>query len=799
MINESYELVTMPMLALRGLVVFPEMRIHFDVGRKKSIAALQEAMERDRKVFLLTQKDMREEDPSEDQLYVTGCVAKIRQLVKIAPDTVRVMVEGISRAEYLTINTYEPYYIATVHLLEDKKPRVSASYSEALIRRVREGFETYAALSPKLSPDIGISVLEIEEPGRLADFIASNTPLPVDDRQYVLETLDPVARLRVVAQILGREAEILRLDARIGEKVKEQMNDNQREYYLREQMKAISSELYGDDDPDEEYNSYREKIFSLNAPDDIKERLLKEVDKLYKMPSGSHEATVVRGYLDVCIGLPWGVYTTDKIDVRRSEKILDRDHYGMEKVKQRVIEMLAVRKIAPDIKGQIICLVGPPGVGKTSVAKAVAECMGRKFQRIALGGVHDEAEIRGHRKTYIGSMPGRIIDAVSKAGSSNPVILLDEIDKMASDMRGDPSSALLEVLDAEQNSAFCDHFVELPFDLSKVLFLTTANTAESIPGPLYDRMEVINLSSYTANEKFNIAKKHLVKKQLKRHGLLASELRFADSGINAIIEGYTREGGVRQLEREIAAVCRKVAKLKAADELKKITITDKNLKEYLGTPKFKDDSLMKKDTVGIVNGLAYTSVGGELLQLEAAVVEGTGKLVLTGSLGDVMKESASTAVSFIRANADRLQIDPSFYKNKDIHIHATQAAVPKDGPSAGVTIVTAVVSALKNLPVKRDIAMTGEVTLLGRALPIGGLKEKTMAAYRAGVKTVFIPADNVADLDDIDATVRNALKFVPVQNVLEILDVCYSPNEESVAAEQIYLPNKEKVVRNELQ
>ncbi len=799
MMDESYEIMTMPMLALRGLVVFPEMRIHFDVGRKKSIAALQEAMERDRRVFLLTQKDMREDDPTEDQLYTVGCVAKIRQLVKVSADTVRVLVEGIIRAEYLTINSYAPYYLATVHPLEDAKSRASKSFAEALIRRVRDGFESYASLSPKLSPDIGMSVLEMDDCGRLADFIASNTPLPVDDRQYVLETLDPVARLKLIAKILQRENEILKLDARIGEKVKDQMNDNQREYYLREQMKAISSELYGEDDPDEEFNEYRQKIHSLNAPDDIKEKLTKEVDKLYKMPSGSHEATVVRGYLDVCIGLPWGVYTTDKIDISRSKKILDRDHYGMEKVKQRILEMLAVKKIAPDIKGQIICLVGPPGVGKTSIAKAIAECMGRKFQRIALGGVHDEAEIRGHRKTYIGSMPGRIIDAVSKAGTANPLILLDEIDKMASDMRGDPSSALLEVLDAEQNSAFCDHFVELPFDLSRVMFLTTANTADSIPGPLYDRMEVIDLSSYTAQEKYNIAKKHLVKKQLNRHGLSAADLRIADSAVFSIISNYTREGGVRQLEREIAAICRKAAKSKAAGEGKKITVSDKNIKDFLGTPKFKDDALLKSDTIGIVNGLAYTSVGGELLQLEAAVVEGTGKLVLTGSLGDVMKESATTAVSFIRANAEALKVDPTFYKNKDIHVHATQAAVPKDGPSAGVTIVTAVISALLSLPVRRDVAMTGEVTLLGRVLPIGGLKEKTMAAYRAGVKTVFIPADNIPDLDDIDPVVRSSVRFVPVENVKEILKVCYNIDNAEAIHEQYVAANKEKVVRNELQ
>ena len=799
MIDGTYEIVTMPMLALRGLVVFPEMRIHFDVGRKKSIAALQEAMERDRRVFLLTQKDMREEDPSEDQLYSVGCVAKIRQMVKISPDTVRVMVEGVSRAEYLSINSYAPYYNSTIHFLEDELPKASASYTEALIRRVRDSFESFAALCPKLSPDIGISVLEIEDCGKLADFIASNAPLPVDDRQYILETLNPVSRLKLILQILRREIEILKLDARIGEKVKEQMNENQREYYLREQMKAISSELYGEDDPDEEFNSYREKIFSLNASDDIKEKLIKEVDKLYKMPSGSHEATVVRGYLDVCIALPWGVYTTDKIDIKRSAKILDRDHFGMEKVKGRILEALAVRKIAPDIKGQIICLVGPPGVGKTSIAKTIAECMGRRFQRIALGGVHDEAEIRGHRKTYIGAMPGRIIDAVSKAGSANPLILLDEIDKMASDLRGDPSSAMLEVLDPEQNATFCDHFVELPFDLSKVLFLTTANSAETIPAPLYDRMEVIDLSSYTAEEKFNIAKKHLIKKQLKRHGLSSADVRISDSAIHAVISGYTREGGVRQLEREIAAVCRKIAKGKASGETAKVSITDKNLKSFLGTPKFKDDALLKNDTVGIVNGLAYTTVGGELLQLETAVVEGTGKIVLTGSLGDVMKESATTAISYIRANAEALGVDASFYKTKDVHVHATQAAIPKDGPSAGVTIVTAVVSALKGLPVKRDIAMTGEVTLLGRALPIGGLKEKTMAAYRAGVKTVFIPADNLPDIDDVDPVVRKSLKFVPVQNVSEILASCYSEDDSLMGSEQFYLPKEEKVVRNELQ
>ncbi|MBQ2135277.1 MAG: endopeptidase La, partial [Clostridia bacterium] len=589
--------------------------------------------------------------------------------------------------------------------------------------------------------------------------------------------------------------EIIEIDNKIGEKTKIAIDENQREYYLREQMKIISNELYGDDSANE-IDSYYEKIGSLNADERVKEALSAEVNKLSKIPQGSHEGTVVRDYLDECLNLPWNTYTEVSADIKKAEKILDKDFYGMKRVKERILEMLSVYSIAPDIKGQIICLVGPPGVGKTSISKSIAECMGRKFARISLGGVHDEAEIRGHRKTYIGAMPGKILKAVANSGSSNSVILLDEIDKLGNDYKGDPASALLEVLDPEQNNSFVDHFVEIPYDLSKIVFITTANNSSEIPAPLYDRMEIIELSSYTREEKFNIAKNHLVSKQIKRHGLKNSNCRISDSAIYSLIDFYTRESGVRTLERNIASLCRKSALLIADGSSKRVVINDITVEKMLGKKKFKPEYILKDNEVGIINGLAWTSVGGEIMQLEISVMEGSGKIELTGSLGDVMKESAKVAVSFVRANAERYGINPQFYKEKDIHIHATEAAVPKDGPSAGVTITTGLISALTGRKVLRDIAMTGEVTILGRVLPIGGLKEKAMAAYRGGVKTVFIPKDNIADIDEIDDLVKQNLRFVPVSRVDEIIDLALIKEEKQETENSFCEPSHQQLSKS---
>ncbi|HIZ83535.1 MAG TPA: endopeptidase La [Firmicutes bacterium] len=762
--NDTKEIRVLPVLALRGLVLFPGMMLHFDVGRPKSVAALNQAVAADQTIFLTAQQDIREDDPAPQGLYQIGCLARVRQVLKLPGDTLRVLVEGLQRAVCLEMLRTEPGMLGQIAPCKQMPVRTSASYQEALLRHARSLFEQYAALAPKLPPDVSVAVLSAEEPGQLADYLAANLAIPMEDKQAVLEELHPVRRLEKLVQVLTKECEVLALDMEIAEKVKGQMEDNQRDYYLREQLKAVSEELNDGDNPAEEAEVYKEKINALKAPDEIKEKLCKEADKLARMPMGSHEATVVRGYLDTCLELPWGVYTKDKIDIEKARKQLDKDHYGLEKVKERILEQLSVFALKPDITGQIICLVGPPGVGKTSIAKSIAACMGRKYARLSLGGVSDEAEIRGHRKTYIGAMPGRIINAIRQAGSSNPLLLLDEVDKLGRDYRGDPSAALLEALDAEQNYAFRDHYIELPFDLSRVLFLTTANTLDTIPGPLLDRMEVIELPSYTREDKFQIARRHLVKKQLEKHGLTAATCRIADSTLYSLIDNYTREAGVRKLERAIASLCRKAAKRLASGE-KKVSIKASDLKELLGPAKYRPEQILREDQVGVINGLAWTSVGGELMQLEVAALEGTGKVSLTGSLGDVMKESAQTAVSYVRSKASSLGIPADFYKNKDIHVHATEAAVPKDGPSAGVTITTALVSALTGIPVRRDVAMTGEVTLRGRVLAIGGLKEKSMAAYRAGVKTVFIPAENEPDLAELDQKVKEHICFVPVEDV----------------------------------
>lgn len=774
----------MPVLALRGLVVFPGTVISFDVARKKSVAAVKYAAEHGGLLYAAAQREVFVEDPKEEDLYPIGCVVRVRQVLKISDNTVKVLVDGLYRAKAGAVS-FGAFLSAGITRLEDKPIKNRPVYLESLIRRIRTQFEKYVEVYSNMAPDVVMQVAVSDDVGKLADFIASSVPAPYDDKQYILEQTDPVRRAKILIEMLDKEREIGEIDRRIGKKTKAAIDENQREYYLREQIKAISSELYGDDTADE-IDEYHMKVEALNADSSVKEALHKEVNKLAKMPGGAHEGTVVRGYLDTCLELPWNNYTKVSADIKRAAKILDRDIYGMNKVKERILEMLSVYALAPDIKGQIICLAGPPGVGKTSIGKTVAECMGRKFARISLGGVHDEAEIRGHRKTYIGAMPGKIIDAVRRAGSGNPLILLDEVDKLGSDYKGDPSSALLEVLDPEQNGTFTDNFIEIPYDLSHTVFIATANDLSTVPAPLLDRMEVIEIPSYTREEKLNIAKYHLVRKQEQRHGLNGRTFKITDGAIYSLIDFYTREAGVRRLERTIAALCRKSAKLIAEGSEKRVTVNAETVEKMLGHKRYKPEQILSRDEVGIINGLAWTSVGGEIMQLEVAVMEGTGKIELTGSLGDVMKESAMAAVSYVRSNAERFNIDTEFYKKLDIHIHATEAAVPKDGPSAGVAITTGLVSALTGRAVKRDVAMTGEVTIRGRVLSIGGLREKSMAAYTGGVKTVFIPADNVADLEDVDDIVKQNVSFIPVSFVDEIIEKALDAKKESAALNGVY-------------
>lgn len=763
----------MPMIALRGLVIFPSVQLHFDVGRAKSLAAVNEAMSRDRLVFLAAQKDLCDDDPAPDGVYEVGCVTRIKQIIRLPDNGMRVVAEGLFKARRLRIVSDNPVNIAQVEPIKDKIGRGSVSFRAALMRTLKDEFEGYAAENRKISPDVILYVASNNDFWAISEYIAANVPFTYEVKQKVLEETNPLKRLEYVIANLKNETEILKLEHEIEHKVHESMDENQRDYYLREQMKVISEELGEDEDPEEEAEQYRKKIAALSAKDEIKERLNKEVNRLPKMPSGSHEATVVRGYLDTCLELPFGIKTKEKHDINAARKQLDRDHFGLEKVKERIIEVLAARALAPDIKGQIICLVGPPGVGKTSVAKSVAACMGRNYARISLGGVKDESDIRGHRKTYIGSMPGRIIEAVRQAKSQNPLILMDEIDKLGSDFRGDPSAALLEALDPEQNVEFHDHFIELPFDLSDVFFIVTANSTDTIPAALLDRMEVIELSGYTREEKFSIAKKHLLKKQLSRHGLTSKTCKISNDAIYCLIDNYTREAGVRNLERNIASLCRKAAAKIVGEKETCVCIKASNIKDFLGNFKFKPESYALKNQVGVVNGLAWTSVGGEMLQIEAAVLKGSGKVILTGSLGDVMKESATAAISYIRSRSGIFNLDQNFYKDSDIHIHAPEGAVPKDGPSAGITMTVALLSALTGTPVKGSVAMTGEISLRGRVLPIGGLKEKTMAAYKYGMKTVIIPKANEPDLDEIDKTVKEHLSFVAVESIDEVLPIAF--------------------------
>lgn len=773
--NESNEnlFLELPIIPLRGIVVFPKMVLHFDVGRKKSIKALQKAMDDDQKVFLVCQKDASVDEPNIDDMYDVGVICTIRQMMRIpGSENMRVVVEGDERATLYSFTSVKPYIGGLVEIAGDNNSNLEISDDEdkAYQRIIKREFERYASLMPKISNEVIAKVISIKDSGELADFVCSNTFLDYYEKQDVLSALDPSKRICQLVVYLKKENNALEIESEIQEKVQNEIDKSQREYYLREEMKVISEALGESDNPLEEAEEYKSKVSALKCSDDIKEKLLKECDKLAKMPSGSHEGTVERNYLDKCLEIPFGKYTKDSINLEKSRKILDKEHYGLDKVKERIVDSLAVYKRNPEFNGQILCLAGPPGVGKTSIVKSLAKSMGRKYVRIALGGIHDEAEIRGHRKTYIGSMPGRIVEAVIKSGVMNPIILLDEIDKVGNDFKGDPSSALLEALDPEQNNSFADHYIEFPLDLSRVLFITTANDVSAIAGPLYDRMEVIELNSYTTLEKFYIAKKHLVKKEMIKHSLTSKEFKISDDAINILIENYTREAGVRTLEKQIATLCRK-ATVSLESGAKSFKVTGKNIEEYLGKKKFSDDLVSKEDQIGTVNGLAWTSVGGTMLPIEVSVLNGTGKIELTGNLGDVMKESAKTAVSYIRSKASEYGIDEDFYKNKDIHIHAPEAAVPKDGPSAGLAITTAIVSELTGIAIKSNVAMTGEISLKGKALAIGGLKEKSMAAYKAGCDTVIIPQDNKKDLDEISDEVKQVIDFISVKNFDEVLPI----------------------------
>ncbi len=766
--------IPMPTLALRGLTIFPHVLIHFDVGRDASIQALEAAMDSGCPIFLVSQRQLDVEAPLRKDLHNIGTICHIRQLLRTPGDNVRVMVEGICRGRLVELTQTEPYLAATIEEITEVTPTRATATTEALMRSTYEMFQQYAELAPKISPDLLMNVSSSENPGYIADFIAQNIVMRNSDKQIVLEELRPTKRLERLYSLLCREVEILVLDMDIQMRTRDQMNDHQRDYYLREQMKVIQSEL-GEDDS--EFAQYQEKIEKGKYPKEVEEKLAKELNRLNKQPFGSSEASVIRNYLDVVLELPWEKPTKERVSVSHAKKILDDDHFGLDKVKERILEYLAVRQLSPQVKGQVLCLVGPPGVGKTSIAMSVARALNRKLGRISLGGVSDEAEIRGHRKTYVGAMPGRLMTAINQAGSNNPVLLLDEIDKLGRDHRGDPSAALLEVLDGEQNHSFRDHFVELPFDLSDALFICTANTTSTIPKPLLDRMEMIELGSYTDEEKVQIAKKHLLSKERKRHGLKSTQIKITDNAIRAVISGYTRESGVRRLERQLATLCRKTAMRLVSEDVKSVSITEKNLADLLGPVRYRPESGVLESRIGVVNGLAWTSVGGELLEVEVNVVEGSGKLVLTGNLGNVMKESAQAALSYIRSRAARLGVDGNFYKEKDIHIHFPEGAVPKDGPSAGIAITTALVSALTDTPIRPALAMTGEISLRGRVMAIGGLKEKSMAAYKNGVKTVLIPLDNQKDLEEIDQTVRRGLTVIPVSHADQVLAAALVPTE----------------------
>lgn len=767
---EKAERMHLPALAMRGLIAFPAIPLTFEVADEADAGVCLEAEKNDGVIFIVSLRDLSLTGTTEENLYSVGTVVKIKQTVKLPEGNLKVFAAGICRATAENLTIDDSIITADVIGKDLRLADKNSVKAEALVAEMRNTFDSFSKLMPKPSNELVTAIKSLSDPGLLADFIAGSVLMNYVDKQMVLEEFDPMRRAELVCLLMERESDILRTEMNIHKKVRAQLDANQRDYYLKEQLRAIRDELgENEEEEDEEIVEYNSKIAAANLPDEVREKLVKEVKKLAKTPYTSAESSVMRNYLDLCLELPWGVKSKDRIDVAAAKKILDEDHDGLDRVKERILEFIAVKQLNPELKNQILCLVGPPGTGKTSIGASVARALKRKYVRVSLGGVRDEADIRGHRKTYIAAMPGRIVTAINQAGTMNPVILLDEIDKLTRDAHGDPASALLEVLDAEQNKAFRDHFVELPVDLSDCLFIATANDMENIPRPLADRMEIIELKIYTRHEKLAIAKDHLIPKQLKRHGLNKRMLRIKEDAVLEIIDFYTREAGVRNLEREIASVCRKAAKNIVGQGLKSVTVKAENVKDYLGVRKILPDKIYSDNEVGVVNGLAYTEVGGDLLQVEAAAMPGSGKVELTGSLGDVMKESAKAAITYIRSHSEELGVDSEFYKTKDIHIHVPEGAVPKDGPSAGVTIITALASELSGKPVRRDIAMTGEVTLRGRVLAIGGLKEKTMAAYKAGVHTVCIPSENQRDLSEIDPLVRENLEFIPCSNVDQVL------------------------------
>ena len=761
----------LPTIALRGLVVFPNNLVHFEVGREKSIAAVEWAMANNSNVFLVAQKSMDTTEPQQADLFSYGVVAEVKQVLRVSGDLVKVLVEGKYRAKLSALDASGDFLLSEVRPAPVRAGKADdAVETEALLRALKAGFDEYLGMNPRLGKDVVFAIVSSDDPAFLSEYMPANLLFRYEDKQAVMDEGTLNGRLKKLIEMLRRECQVMKIEKEIAEKVNESMDKNQRDYYLHEQLHIISDELGEGDDTHAEADEYRRRITELHLAEDSEKKLLKEVDRLAKMQGSNQEATVIRTYLDTCLDLPWNTFTVDDLDISRAQQILDRDHYGLKKVKDRILETLAVRKLAPDVKAQIICLVGPPGVGKTSIARSIAESLGRKYVRISLGGVRDEAEIRGHRRTYIGAMPGKIINAMISAKSANPLMLLDEIDKLAGDFRGDPAAALLEALDPEQNSTFNDHFIDIPFDLSHVLFITTANDLGSIPGPLRDRMDVIELPSYTRVEKYNIARKHLLPKQLKACGL-TGKVTLSQSALYGIIDGYTREAGVRNLERTITSVLRKCARKIAAGETESVSVTGTMLEQLLGPRFVKPDFLNRTNAVGIANGLAWTSVGGETLPIEVQVMDnGSGKITVTGSLGDVMKESAQLAVTWVRVHAAEYGIDPEKLKKCDLHIHAPEGAVPKDGPSAGVTLTTALVSCLSGIPVRGDVAMTGEITLHGNVLPIGGLREKSMAAYREGMKTVLIPKDNEPDLYEVDDEVKKNLTFLPMQSLTQVLN-----------------------------
>ena len=782
------ETLNLPVLALRGLTVFPHTNLTFDVERRISMKALEVAMETGQEIFLVTQREINVDKPTEQDLYTMGTISRVTQILRLGQNSLRVMVEGGRRARLKRLWQLEPYLQGHVELVEESETVSHGPRTEALLRQTWTLFQDYAQLAGNVAEEVTAAALDCQDPGYLADLIAQNIALRYDDKQAILEEVSPLMRLRKLNGFLARERDVLGYQRQMEGKVRDELAQQQKEQILRTQIRVLQNEL--GEDEDNEIDEYRQKLDALKLDDETRQHLDKEITKLAKQPYVSAEASVIRNYLDVCLELPWGTYTKERLNVEAARKVLDRDHYGLEKVKERILETIAVRQMNPEGKGQILCLVGPPGVGKTSIALSVANALNRKLTRISLGGVRDEADIRGHRKTYIGSMPGRIVEAISRSGSMNPLLVLDEIDKLGNDYRGDPASALLEVLDSEQNHAFRDHFLEIPLDLSKVMFITTANSLDTIPRPLLDRMEVIQLSSYTDEEKLQIARNHLLPKQMKEHGLKKGSLRMDDETLRAVIRDYTRESGVRQLERRLAAICRKADMRLLTKLVKRVAVTEKDLPKLLDMQPYPPSIHVDQEEIGVVNGLAWTEAGGEILEVEVNVMEGSGKLELTGNLGDVMKESAQTALSCLRSRADALGIEKDFYKTKDIHVHFPEGAVPKDGPSAGIAMATALLSALTDRKIKAGIAMTGEITLRGRVLPIGGLKEKTMAAKRYGIHTVLIPKDNVRDLEEIDQTVRAALRFVPVETVDQVFDEVFCRAKETRQPETIpaFLP-----------